>query len=522
MFRKTVYILSLTFLFSSGNLLAQMYTWAEDIAPIMYENCSSCHHDGGIGPFNIMGYDDVLSSIDDVVHVIEEGIMPPWPADPEYMHFADESVLSEAEIEAILTWVDIGMPIGDQNVEPDPPVFLPSGSLLDQIDFTIEIPEYTLQQNYDEYRWFVIENPFNEPFYISKLEVIVGLESVVHHADLFLDYSGTSLYYDELDPLPGFNGSTGYPVNDHYINAWQPGGNPAEYPPNWGVMVPPDADLVVEIHYGPGGIGQIDDTKMNIQFVQNTDNVRPVYASWLLNHGNMTDGPLVIPANQVVSFHQETQALSNDLSLISICPHMHYLGKSYEVWYEMPNGEEFPLIYIDNWDIHWQKYYVYQQVKHIPAGAVIKSEGYYDNTLANHDNPFDPPETAYLGSTTLDEMFLTYFIYAYYQEGDENIIMDSTIVTGIEEEVSRSLSERTQLYPNPVGEFLQVELPDEIKGNVLVTVYDQRGKPVLKSKTPLAQSKIRSIDVSHLAIGQYSLEWQSDGRRGVKQFTVSR
>jgi hypothetical protein len=32
-------------------------TFAEDVAPIFYKNCTSCHHSGGMAPFSLVDYD---------------------------------------------------------------------------------------------------------------------------------------------------------------------------------------------------------------------------------------------------------------------------------------------------------------------------------------------------------------------------------------------------------------------------------------------------------------------------------
>ena len=50
--------------------------------------------------------------------------------------------------------------------------------------------------------------------------------------------------YDLQDPLPGFNAQTGSPTYSYYMNAWQPGGDVVEYPPDWGIAVPPGSDFV--------------------------------------------------------------------------------------------------------------------------------------------------------------------------------------------------------------------------------------------------------------------------------------
>ena len=515
---------TLTILFSiffSINSFSQDQYWTTDIASLIYDNCSSCHHDSGIAPFSLMSYEETIIFVDEIHHAIEERSMPPWPADPDYRHFVGEALLEQSEIDAIHSWINMGMPYGDPADEPTPPVFFEQGSLLDQIDLTLQIEPYTLQSNTDEYRWFVIENPYDETIYISELEVISGLNEVVHHADLFLDYTGQSLAYDLADPLPGFNSSTGSPVNNYYINAWQPGGNIQKYPPNWGIEVPPNADFVFEIHYGPGGIGQVDDTKMNIKLINNPVNVRAVQTAWLLSDSApiLIDGPLVIPANEVVTFHQVSAPLSTDLSLISICPHMHWLGKSYKVWFEKPDGEIVPLIDIPHWDFHWQKYYTFQYVQPIPAGSVLKSEGVYDNTINNHDNPNNPPITVSKGITTDDEMFLCYFIFANYEDGDENILLDSSIITTTTLETE--LNNNWNLYPNPtIDEFrLEYYAQNNSDSNTQFRIFDHIGNTVFQTTRKNTSNFIQeSFNVQHLPKGVYWLEWEENNQTQSAKF----
>lgn len=489
-----------------------VYTWNDHIAPIIYDNCSSCHHDGGIAYFNLMTYQDVVTWAEDVHEAMEDREMPPWPADPNYRNFVGEVILDQAEIDLVHDWMLEGMELGDPGEVPPPPVFGENGSLLDRIDYTVAIEPYTLQSNTDEYRWFVIETNFTDPVYISKLEVFPGLPSIVHHADLSYDNTGNSLANDLLDPLPGFNQGTGTPTYSFYINAWQPGGNPAIYPDDWGIRVPPGADFVIEIHYGPGGIGQVDSTKMNLQFIQDPQNTRPVEVGWLLYDTApcLVDGPLVIPANEVVTFHQESAPLQNDISLISICPHMHQLGKSYRVWFESPTGDSVPLIDIPQWDFHWQKYYTFQQIQKIPAGSILKSEGVYDNTVNNDENPNNPPQTVTKGWTTEDEMFLCYFIYADYEAGDENIILDSTLLTSVPPLSERELN--FTLFPNPAKQVLYIQADMDSKFQYrIINVF---GQVLHESEMP----KQDAVNIDFLPNGLYYLELYNEDISASKAF----
>ena len=60
-------------------------TFAEDVAPILYKNCTTCHRPGGLGPFSLLDYDSAKVNIDDMRDAVADNIMPPWQAaGPQY------------------------------------------------------------------------------------------------------------------------------------------------------------------------------------------------------------------------------------------------------------------------------------------------------------------------------------------------------------------------------------------------------------------------------------------------------
>jgi hypothetical protein len=104
-----------------------------------------------------------------------------------------------------------------------------------------------------------------------------------------------------------------------------------------------------------------------------------------------------------VKFNAEYTTPVN-LLLMEIRPHMHLLGKSYQVRGLLPNGQEVPLIKIDDWDFNWQDSYVFDPIVRLPAGSKIQIQVAYDNSEKNRDNPSSPPKTVFFGEESTDEM----------------------------------------------------------------------------------------------------------------------
>src|SRR5579871_2184183 len=93
-------------------------TWSHDIAPIVYQRCTACHHPGGAGPFSLLTYADARRWGPQVLAVTQSHFMPPWLPEPGYGDFADVRRLSDHETELIREWVKAGMAEGDAAQAP--------------------------------------------------------------------------------------------------------------------------------------------------------------------------------------------------------------------------------------------------------------------------------------------------------------------------------------------------------------------------------------------------------------------
>src|SRR5580692_4491209 len=96
-------------------------TWSRDVAPILYKNCTTCHHPGGGGPFSLLTYADARRWGPQILSVTQSRFMPPWLPEPGYGDFADVRQLSDDDRALIQRWVKSGMPRGEMANAPAPP-----------------------------------------------------------------------------------------------------------------------------------------------------------------------------------------------------------------------------------------------------------------------------------------------------------------------------------------------------------------------------------------------------------------
>lgn len=499
-----------SFLLIELSAFAQAPTWNNGIGQLIYNNCSNCHHDGGIGPFQLMSYDDAVSYASSIkTHTVDRH-MPPWKADPSYTHFIGERRLTDEQVNSISAWVDAGAPLGT-GTSPVPPT-INNGAQINRLDQTTQSPKYTVQKSTDDYRTFVMPTTHTSLKYINAVEFIPSNAAIVHHIILYHDPSNVSRNLDSLDAGPGYasNGTGAESPNAKLIGLWTPGAGIFYLPDNMGYELPVGTDLVMEIHYAPNSNAKSDSTTVNFKYTS-TSPVRVVKMDMPLYHYPpvLQQSALVIPANTVMEFNQRTISSNvQDLSVVGIFPHMHLIGKSYTI-YAKKGVDTTKLIRIPEWDFHWQGFYTFQKLIKIPRQSLIMASGIYDNTTNNPHNPSNPPITVSAGENTKDEMMVAFIAYTTYQADDENLILDSTLVTSGIEETKNS---KILIYPNPADEKILLSSDEQIKS---VKIYSIEGQLISEILTP------ESIDVSALSTGMYILEIDTDKIKTFRKISIN-
>src|SRR5499433_4052195 len=92
---------------------AASVTFTKDVAPIFYRNCAQCHRPGEIAPMSLLTYKDARPWARAMKNAVVTKTMPPWFADTNFGHFANERRLKQNEIDTIANWVDAGAAEGD-------------------------------------------------------------------------------------------------------------------------------------------------------------------------------------------------------------------------------------------------------------------------------------------------------------------------------------------------------------------------------------------------------------------------
>jgi len=511
-----VYILVLV---GISNANAQTPTYNDEVACILYEHCTTCHHDGGIAPFSLMDYDDTFSAAYGVMGAVNAGTMPPWPPNPDYNSLAHERLLTQNEIDIITNWVNGGVPEGT-GLPPQPPVYGSSEAIANP-DLVATMPSYTINtQGNDVYRCFVIPTSLAQDVFITEIEIVPGNSEAVHHVLLFQDGTNVPAQLDANDPGPGYTsfGGTGSSSSE-LIGGWVPGQLHRAYPPNFGVRIPAGSNIIMQVHYPASANGQTDQSKVNIKY--STSTVREVFINAPLNHGSLNEGALSIPANQESTFTCDYSVPSQyDITILDVSPHMHLLGKSIKSWAVTPTNQTIPLIEIEDWDFHWQGFYEFRNPIKIPAGSTLHSTATYDNTTNNPENPNNPPQNVYAGEATDEEMMLVFFSFTLYFPGDENIAIDpvsvhedhvcQTQIVGVDE----AAKEELKLFPNPATEQITLQLSTQNVTDIRLT--DLLGKTV--RQFPLDSER---LDVSDVKEGVYLLRVENNGGTSSRKIVIS-
>jgi len=110
-------------------------------------------------------------------------------------------------------------------------------------------------------------------------------------------------------------------------------------------------------------------------------------------------------ANYRVEVHG---SLPNDALLLSLFPHMHLRGKTFEYNIVRMHGRIDTLLRIPHYDFYWQLSYRLRQPIPLKAGTVLQAVATFDNSKNTKHNPDSEAEVRW-GEQTWAEMMVGFF-----------------------------------------------------------------------------------------------------------------
>jgi hypothetical protein len=364
-------------------------TFAKDISRILQNRCQTCHHPGTAAPFTLATFNDAVHWADTIREVVKDNRMPPWHADPHYGKFSNDRRLPKAEKDAILAWLNSGMPLGDKNDLPAPRVYA-AGWVIGKPDVIFEMPEEQTipATGVVPYQYFVTPTNFKEDVWIEAAEARPGNRAAVHH--IIVSYR---------DPKSqGRQNGRGF--GDGFIVGTAPGDMPLILPPGVAVKIPAGAELVWQMHYTPTGKEAKDKSQVALVFYKGKEPPKR-----FSHTRGISNNSFVIPPGDSNYPTESEWVVPRDTLLLSFMPHMHLRGKDFEYRAEYPDGRSEIILKVPRYDFAWQTSYRLAEPLRLPKGTKIHCTAHFDNSAGNPANP-DPKKEVTWGDQTWEEMMI--------------------------------------------------------------------------------------------------------------------
>jgi mono/diheme cytochrome c family protein len=393
-------------------------TYCKQVARILQDNCQTCHRPEEIGPFSLITYQDAAAWSGAIREAVNERRMPPWHADPAYGRFANDRRLSDADRRALLTWVDQDCPEGDAADLPPPRRYTPGWGIgpLDEVitvNKEISVPAQAPRAGLP-YKYVLAGKPFTQDRWVRAAEVRPGNRNLVHHINVYVLRPGRIVLPDgnELDERLGkelFQDPSAEKLGDiPELASYAPGDQLFVLPTGMAKRIPKGSRLVFELHYVPNGKPQADRSCVGL-----------IYAKEPRRHevfgGLALKWAFLIPPGAANHRVTASHRFDRDSVLLSLSPHMHLRGKSFEFCLVLPGGRRETLLSVPTYDFNWQTNYILLEPRRVPKGSTLECTAHFDNSS---DNPRNPNPRAFVtwGDQTWDEMMLGYFDY-YHDDG---------------------------------------------------------------------------------------------------------
>lgn len=387
--------------------ITELVSYEADVAPILAENCASCHRDGGIAPFAMDSHAMVQGWSPMIREVLMTKRMPPGQIDPHVGNYSNDYVLSVQEQQTLISWIEAGA-MRDGATDPLMELTWPETKwALGEPDLIVKVPPQTIPAT-GVLDYITVEVPFEgleTDRWVRASQYIPGDRTVLHH-------TLNDIIPPDATGRRGFLG--GGDPNQANITAYIPGAEPAIEPPNTGGLLRAGSKLRLQLHYTTNGKETVDASEIGVWFYPEGE----VPAERMSGQCACIFTPgwtNITPYDPAFEMSQSV-VIEKDAHMYGFLPHMHFRGKSMRFTAFYPDGTQEELINIANYNYNWQIRYLMEEPKLIPAGTKVVATGVFDNSTQNKNNP-DPSRSVPWGQQSWDEMFFGAMSWKYVEQG---------------------------------------------------------------------------------------------------------
>jgi len=387
-------------------------SYTRDVAPVLAEQCASCHREGGVAPFAMDSHTMVQGWSPMIREVLMTKRMPPGQIDAHVGDFVNDRLLDDEAVRNIIAWADAGA-AKDGDTDPLAELTWPTSKWANgEPDLILDIPATTVPATgsgvfintevtivMDEDRW------------LRGSQIVAGDRSALHHTVNRLDFP------EEIGTRRGgFLGGSGN-SDKASITAYVPGGTPDLNPPGVGGLVKAGSVVALNMHYTPNGRETVDRSQLGLWFYPKGEEPKERMSGncACVFPNTWTTIPAHDPNFQQTAF----VVLAKDAELYSFLPHMHFRGKSMRFYADYPDGSREELINIARYNYNWQLSYTFAEPKFVPEGTKITAVAAWDNSAQNPANP-NPDRNVDWGNESWDEMFFGAMQYKFTGQGGED------------------------------------------------------------------------------------------------------
>ncbi len=430
-------------------------SYEKDIAPIIADNCASCHRDGGIAPFAMDSHLAVQGWSPMIREVIMTKRMPPGQVDNKVGHkMKNEMNLDDEEMQKLVHWVNSGAKVDSENDPLAALVWPTTKWSLGEPDLIVKVPEQSIPATgVVDYMDIPVDPGLEKDVWIKGSEVVPGNPAVLHHiittvippegapdfqqilvdllttlpaekaqkirSDLFAQIASGQQpnLGDIFKQIPETDIGTFLGSSDPDLGSvagYAPGNSVSLNPLGVGGLLKAGTTLNLQMHYTTSGKATTDSTEIGIYFYDEGEVPKERMSGGIGNAFSIS-----IPAQAKDHEMRLVTTVPEEAEIYSLMPHMHFRGKRMKFTAIYPDGSEELLLSVPAYSFNWQLAHELEQPLRIPAGTRIVAVGAFDNSSQNSFNP-DPDSEINWGEQSWEEMFMGFYSWKNVEQGSSD------------------------------------------------------------------------------------------------------